>query len=65
MDLEKLIDELDQTGLADLIRERFLASIIADFRADQHYHPDDSEEVREADRAWHSEVADYLEDQYL
>jgi hypothetical protein len=64
MDLEKLIDELDGTDLADLIRERFMTSIIADFRADQHYNPHASEEDREADRAWRNDVADYLEENY-
>jgi hypothetical protein len=65
MDAEKLIDELVTGPLGDLVRERFMQEILDDLRAEQRFHPDDTEETREEHRAWLREMADYLEENYL
>ena len=65
MDAEKLIDELVSGPLGDLIRERYVQEILEDLRKEPTFHPDTTEEIREAERAWLREMADHLEENYL
>jgi hypothetical protein len=66
MDTEKLLQELVDSGLGDLIRERYLREILDEIRAEPTaWHSDDTEETKQADREWRREMADYLEENYL
>ena len=66
MDTEKLLQGLIGGDLGDLIRERYLREILDDLRAEPAcWHPDDTEETKQADRDWRKEVADHLEEHYL
>ena len=65
MDAEKLLDELVASQLGDLIRERYIREILDDLRSEPRFHPDTTEEDREAERVWLREMADHLEENYL